>query len=94
VQRHEDDPFALIGVNTDRSKEQYRTKAQEMSVTWRSAWQGSTSGPITSLYQVGSYPTIHVIDAEGRLRYKNVRGHALERAVAALLEEMRADENP
>ena len=93
MQRHRDDPFALVGVNTDRSKDKYRKKAEEMGVNWRSAWQGSTSGPITAQWQVQAYPTTYVIDAEGRLRYRNVHGEDLDRAVAALLDEMHAGEN-
>ena len=92
MKRHQDEPFAILGVNTDGDKDVYREKAEELGVTWRSAWQGSTSGPITSQWRVSAYPTIHVIDSEGRIRYLNVRGQQLEQAVEELLAELRAEE--
>ena len=88
MQRHSDEPFVILGVNTDQDKDMYRKKADEMKVTWRSAWDGSTGGPITKQYRVNSFPSIHVIDAEGRLRFMNVRGPALEKAVEQLLKEL------
>ena len=89
MKRHQDEPFAILGVNTDDDKDVYREKAEELGVTWRSAWQGSTSGPITSQWRVNAYPTIHVIDGKGRIRYMNVRGQDLDEAVEVLLHEMR-----
>jgi hypothetical protein len=91
VKRYSDEPLVILGVNTDGDKDMYRSKADEMGVTWRSAWQGSTSGPITSQYRVQGYPTMHVIGPDGRLRYMNVRGKQIEAAVEKLLAEIRKD---
>ena len=68
VKKLADEPFALVGVNTDRDKDEYRKQAEEMEVTWRSAWQGSTNGPISRRYAVQGYPTVYLIDAEGKIR--------------------------
>ncbi len=92
MQRHADEPFAVLGVNTDQDKEEYRRQAKEYGVTWRSAWQGSTTGPITAMWGVNAYPTIHVIDAEGRLRAVGVRGDAVDRMVERLLGDMKRKE--
>ena len=62
-----------------------------MGVNWRSSWQGSTSGPIPRAWGVKGYPTIYVLDAEGRIRYENVRGKRLGKVVEGLLAEMRED---
>jgi hypothetical protein len=91
VERHKDQPFAIVGVNTDRDKAQYRSKAEEFGVTWRSAWQGSTSGPIPMRWGVRGYPTIYLLDAEHKVRYVNVRGEALAEAVAKLLAETKTE---
>lgn len=90
VQRHKDDPFALIGINTDSDKNEYRKKCAEHGVTWRSSWQGSTEGPLPTLWNVSGYPTIFVLDATGKIRFQNVRGKRLDVAVALLLEELKA----
>ena len=55
-------------------------------MAWRSWWDGgSTRGPIASQYFVTGWPTIFVIDHQGIIRFKNVRGEELDRAVEQLL---------
>ena len=94
VEQLKDKPFALIGVNSDRDLESYRTKAKDMQVTWRSFWCGKdgTGGTIPTTWNVRSWPTIYVIDHEGVIRYKNVRGDAMTEAVEEVLSAMPADE--
>jgi hypothetical protein len=59
------------------------------NITWRSFWDGgNTGGPIATQYDVHSWPTIYVLDARGVIRYKNVRGEELDKAVDALLKEI------
>ena len=70
VQRLENEPFALIGVNTD-PEPVYRKKKVEMGVTWQSFHDGGTTGgPIARAWNVNGYPTIYVLDHEGRIRFK------------------------
>src|ERR1051326_2021146 len=90
VERLKNEPFALLGVNTDASEDVSREKAKDMGVSWRSAWDGSTSGPVCQQWGVRSFPTIYVIDAKGVLRFTGLRDEALSQAVDALLEERKA----
>ncbi len=94
VERLKNEPFALIGINTDKDKDEYRKKAKEMGVTWRSSWQGSTSGVLPRAWGITSYPTIFVLDAEGVIRFTNVRGEALSKAVDTLLAELKKPAHP
>ena len=87
VQRLKDEPFAILGVNTDDDKDEYRQKLAEHGVTWRSAWQGSTEGPIPTRWGINSYPTIFVLDAKHVIRRINARGEELGRVVDELLAE-------
>ncbi len=87
VQRHADRPFAVVGVNTDGNKDEYRRRALEHGVTWRSAWQGSTDGPLPTRWGVYSYPTVIVLDASHRIRAIGPRGEPLARLVEELLAE-------
>ena len=89
VERLKNEPFALLGINTDKEKDEYHTKAKEMGVTWRSSWQGTTSGVWSRAWGITSYPTIFVLDAKGVIRYTNVRGEAMDKAVDALLAELK-----
>ncbi len=89
VKRLANKPFALIGVNSDGDRAKLKTVIQKENITWRSFWDGGgTGGPIATAWNVQSWPTIYVLDAEGRIRYKNVREAALDNAIDTLLAEM------
>jgi hypothetical protein len=85
-----DKPFALIGINSDKDKGYFRSRAKDMGVTWRSFWNGErgTSGPISSKWGVRSWPTIYVLDHKGVIRFKGPRGEKMTEAVEQLLAEM------
>ncbi len=88
VKRLENKPFALLGVNSD-PKDKVEAALKREHITWRSFWDGgNTGGPIAKQYDVHSWPTIYVLDAKGVIRYKNVRGEAMDQAVDALLKEL------
>jgi peroxiredoxin len=91
VKRLANEPFALIGVNSDK-KERVRTAMEQNNITWRSFWDGgSTGGPIASKWNVTGWPTIYVIDHKGKIRFKNVRGPAMDKAVDELLAEIKSE---
>ena len=92
VKRLEKAPFALIGINSDRDREKLKEVMKKESITWRSFWNGgSTKGPISDAWKVTGWPTIYVLDGNGVIRYRNVRGEAMDRAVDELLKEMEAN---
>ena len=90
VKRLADEPFALIGINSDKDLEALRPRLEEENITWRSFWNGpdGTGGPISTAWGVRSWPTIYVLDAKGVIRYRNVRGQAMDKAVDTLLAEL------
>mgnify|MGYP003892604051 CR=1 FL=1 len=53
VKLHEDQPFAIIGVNTGDSETDFRNGVEKFDVSWISAYQGEKS-PIADLYQCGA----------------------------------------
>ena len=78
VQRLADKPFVIIGVNSDSDREQIKKVIAKENITWRSFWNGgSTSGPISSAWNVRGWPTLYLIDHEGVIRYK---GHGEDEA--------------
>ena len=93
VKRLADQPFALLGVNTDRDLEKLQGVLKEENITWRSFWNGEkgTSGPISTAWNVRAWPTIYVLDHNGVIRYKNVRGEMMDAAVDTLLKELKAE---
>ena len=82
-------PFVILGVNSDQDRAELKKVMASESITWRSWWDGgSTQGPIASRWNVHGWPTTYVLDAKGIIRYKNVRGADLDKAVDALMKEM------
>ena len=78
----------MIGVNSD-PKPKVQAALKRENITWRSFWDGgSTRGPIATEWNVRGWPTIYVIDAKGVIRYKNVRGAAMDKAIDSLLAEL------
>lgn len=89
VKKFADKPFAIIGVNSDRDLEALQPILEENEITWRSFWNGEkgTGGPISTRWNVSGWPTIYILDAEGRIRYKNLRGDSLDKALDELVAE-------
>lgn len=91
VERLKDEKFTLLGINSDKTPEVARAAFEREKITWPVMFDGgSTDGPIATQWGVTGWPTIYVIDAEGVIRSKDVRGEQMDRAVDALLEEMKA----
>jgi hypothetical protein len=97
VQRLNDKPFALLGVNTDDSRETLQEAMKAEKMTWRSWWDGGLGGPISRKYQVEAYPTIFLIDAKGMIRQKwegAPSPEVLDKAINKLLAEAAKDAPP
>ena len=95
VKRLAAEPFALIGVNSDTDRSELKRVLEKEEITWRSFWNGgSTDGPISTRWNVHGWPTVYVLDAKGVIRFKHVRGNALDRAVDELLAEMQGGKSP
>ena len=90
VSQLSDKPFAIIGVNSDDDLDQIRETVKRKNITWRSFWNGEegTGGPISTAWRVRGWPTIYILDGEGVIRFKNVRGDELDRAIETLLAEL------
>jgi thiol-disulfide isomerase/thioredoxin len=63
-----DRPFDMLGVSADRSLEELKQAEREDRVTWPSVWDGD--GKIVETWGVDAFPTIVLVDHEGRIRYR------------------------
>jgi hypothetical protein len=91
VKQLEGKPFALIGINSDRDREDCKKKNQENQITWRSFWNGEqgTGGPISAKWNVHGWPTMYLIDSKGIIRHKYLGspgGKVLNELIAQLLK--------
>ena len=90
VEKLKDEPFALVGMNSD-PKEKLRQAMANEKITWRSFWDGGgTGGPIATRWNVHSWPTIYVLDQNGVIRAKDLRDEELEKKVDELLGAMKS----
>ena len=70
VKRLEGKPFVILGVNSD-PKQKLREVVKKENMTWRSWWDGGTTGgPIASQWNVSGWPTLYLIDHKGMIRQK------------------------
>jgi hypothetical protein len=89
VERLKDQPFALLGINSDGDAERVKKILADRGITWRQAIDGGTDGPWATRWNVRGWPTIYVLDAKGVIRYRDVRDKDMDEAIAKLLEEAR-----
>lgn len=87
VKRCAGQPFALVGISVDAEKDTLAKFLQKEPMPWIHWHNGDEGGVITAL-AIESYPTIYVLDSQGVIRFKDVRGKALDRAVDTLLKEI------
>ena len=82
----------MVSINAEPTKDRAELKQAWKAAgnTWRCVWDGDYEGPINTAWNIRQYPTIYVLDPDGLIRFKNVFGQDLERAVDSLLEEMAA----
>ena len=78
----------IIGVSLDREgqKDRWLKAIEDDQLTWHHVsnlkfWQD----PIAKLYNVRSIPATFILDADGKIIAKNLRGPALENKIAELL---------
>ena len=85
MKRHKDDPFALVAVNCHDNEEEFKAGQESIKTDYASIFGGA---PIASAWGVNGFPTIYVLDAEGKIRFKDTRGPALDKAIQELLDEL------
>ena len=90
VATYENQPFTIVGVNSDPSLEFLQGVMKEKNLTWPSFFDGGgTGGPIATKWGVNGWPTIFIIDHEGVIRYRG--RNDIDKVVARLVKQAQAD---
>ena len=89
VARLKDKPFALIGINSDGERCALLKIMHKQGITWRNIVDGHLNGPVASRWNVHQWPTLYLLDSKGVIRYIDVRGKEMEKAVMLLLKEIK-----
>ncbi len=93
VEKFANEPFALVGVNSDADKDKLHEAMEKENITWRSFWNGpqGTRGPISKRWNVRAWPTLYFIDHQGVIRARDVRDEAkMEKLIEDLVAEAKA----
>lgn len=86
VQRMQGRPFVLLGISNDNEAKDLKSLVEKRQINWPNLFDGY-AGPQTKAWGVGQFPTMHVVDAKGVVRYLDVEGSALDSAVDKLVKE-------
>jgi thiol-disulfide isomerase/thioredoxin len=78
------DGVVVIGIDLDRSEESFTQAVANYDLSYRQIYDGP-DGPISDLYRISGIPMLYLIDQEGIIRGKDLRGEELRQAVQALL---------
>ena len=80
-----DRPFALLSVCTDAELDSAKKTAAEHKMTWP-CWFDGENGPIARDWNVLAWPTVIVLDENGRIIGKDLHGELLDAKVAELMK--------
>ncbi len=80
------EPFKLIGVNVNDELETIQKAVKEKDLNWRSFFMGEDMTTVDA-YKVQGFPTIYLIDAEGKVRH--ISHGTVDKEIDELLAEMK-----
>jgi len=93
--KYHDRGFEIIGISLDTSESALRSELQKQGITWPQYYDGKGwDNQIAALYRVFAIPATFLLDREGVIRYRDLRGEELEDKVAELLAEPAGEEQP
>ena len=85
VDAFSDDGVHVIGINLDRSESTFTAALETHDIGYDQIYD-SDRGPIADLYRIEGIPMIYVIDREGVIAARGLRGEALIAAIQALID--------
>lgn len=77
--------FIIIGISADRGLDPLKSFVSEENITWPQHFDNG--GQIAKMYNLTHIPTTFLIDGKGIVQAVNLKGNALEAAVAQLVIE-------
>ncbi|MCK0158185.1 AhpC/TSA family protein [Cellulophaga sp. F20128] len=76
----------IIGVSLDKNAEEWKKAIAEDGLTWYQVYNEKNVQEIAQLYSVNAIPSTFILDENGVIIAKNLRGKALEDKMAELLQ--------
>jgi len=80
--------FEILGISLDDSRVKFRSYVDEQDISWPQIFDGKGwNSEAGKLYAVNSIPATFILDRNGKIRYRNMRGDDLYEAVKTLIAE-------
>jgi peroxiredoxin len=85
-EKHHAKGFEIIGISLDQDEKKLKNFTNDRKMTWQQYFDGKGWGnKLAAKYGVQSIPATYLLDREGKIIGKDLRGAALEEAVATAL---------
>lgn len=85
-EKHHDKGFDIVGISLDRDEQKLTNFTKEKNMPWQQFFDGKMwSNKLAMKYGVQSIPMTYLLDKEGKIIGKELRGEALESAVTEAL---------
>ena len=85
-QKHNKDGFEIIGVSLDRDEKKLKDFIEKENMTWAQFYDGQYwNNKLAQKYGINSIPMTYLLDGEGKIIGKSLRGEDLETAVVNAL---------
>lgn len=85
-EKHHAAGFEIVGISLDKEQQKLETFIKQKNMTWPQFFDGKGwENKLGQKYGVNSIPATYLLDGEGKIIGSNLRGEALEEAVAAAL---------
>ena len=85
-EKHHEKGFEIIGVSLDQDQERLKNFLKQKNVTWQQYFDGKGwENKLAQKYGIQSIPATFLLDGEGKIIGRDLRGEALEQAVAKAL---------
>jgi len=85
--------LSIVSIVHGESRESWLEAIEAGTITWNVAWDGEppgcVAGPITARWAVTGFPEVYLIDSQGTMAAFELRGAALRKKVAELVEAVR-----
>ena len=87
-EKYKDNNFQIIGISLDDRRDKLVGYLEKEGITWPQFFDGNGwKNQVAEMYGISAIPHMYLIDGDGVIRKSGVRGHALEPAVAELVQE-------
>lgn len=85
-EKHHADGFEIIGISLDKDETKLTDFTKEKKMPWQQFFDGKVwSNKLAVKYGVNSIPATYLLNSEGKILGKDLRGEELEQAVAKAL---------